>query len=1262
MLKPRINPISIFTLALVLVTAVSPVWGQTSSTGSVTVNVLDPSGASVPAADLQLRDLSTNDVRKAQTLENGGYTFPGLRFGTYQLTVIKDGFATQVFESVVVQTARVTTVSVTLNIAGTTQTVQVQESATPLVEPDSSTLSTTIDTKQVVNLPMLGRSVMNLAFLAPGWAATAPNSSNGTWNNLPGGAVVSADFDGVTGKSNRFRSGGFAYGTTTVQPRIEDVAEMTISTAQLDLGGNGQAAMRISIVGRRGTNAFHGRLFEDFRNSALNANSWLNNARSVARPVLKLNEFGGNIGGPIKRDKAFFFGTWSTSIQPGTTTVATPILNPAAQQGNFSYVDSGGVRRSVNVLQVGGTAGFRSTVHANTADQFNKINGVLSQGVVSQGTDVNIGTLNFQSPNRNKTHFPTIRGDYLFSENLRLGLSYSQTKNTNDKRYNPQYPGGIDPLNQTSSAFNNRIASVSLDWTVRPTLINQFRGGYMYEYSVFSPENLGLDLSTIHRENWGYAQSLYGNAYPRRAISSFYPLLNANDTLTWQKGAHTFVFGGSWYMEHDHYWNGREGDPLYNYGISAQDPLSGPFTTALASVPAAQRTSAQQLYSLLTQRVSSVATSGRPLDPKTKQYKPYGAFNLNELMGAFGFWAQDKWRLRPNLTLNYGLRWDWVGDNYATDGLYSAPPSLGDIWGPTPVGAYFQPGKLGGVSNPTFQAQKHAYNTNKRNLSPAVALAYSPNFGDGFLGKVLGKDKTVIRAGYSLRYYTEGAQNFWAYASNSGSFFYQFGNLTSNPTVTLGNFTPGTLTYGDPLPPYLLSPAAYKSTLTGAELFGTQTYRAFERNISHPYVQQWNLGIQRQIGSGSAIEIRYVGNLSLHQWLSHNINEINIIENGFLPEFRNAQRNLAVNRASGRGASFANNGLPGQVALPIFNAAFGTATGNFTSGAFVTNLDNGAAGTLANALAANTTFFCNMVGTPNFPACANRGVNVPGAGYPINFWQVNPYATGRNVLYLDGAGHTNYHALQVEFRQRPTHGMQFNLNYTWGKSLGVAAQNGIQGEGNSIYYTARNFKLNYEPSLFDIHHVFRASGTYDLPFGKGKPFLNQNAVLDKVFGGWTLGTITTIQSGTRAQFTGGYGTLNTNDSGVVLNGITTADLQSAVKVQKLGSPWVQTFDPKLIGSNGAANPALIAPNTNPGFFGYRPWIYGPGWYNVDLSVNKTVPIRERYRVTLQAQFLNLFNHTNFSLGGTGIQSLTFGQSTGGPGGARNIEFRLNFEF
>jgi hypothetical protein len=409
-----------------------------------------------------------------------------------------------------------------------------------------------------------------------------------------------------------------------------------------------------------------------------------------------------------------------------------------------------------------------------------------------------------------------------------------------------------------------------------------------------------------------------------------------------------------------------------------------------------------------------------------------------------------------------------------------------------------------------------------------------------------------------------------------------------------------------------------------------------------------------------------VGNLSLHQWLAYDINEVNIFENGFLKEFINAQNNLKINQANGKN-SFANNGLAGQTALPIFTATFGSATSSqFSNGANITSLQTGAAGQLAQRLAGTPQFFCNMVGSDNFAPCKdNRNINTGrGAGYPINFWQANPYAEGGRVWYLDAAGHTNYHALQIDFRQRQTHGMQFNVNYTFAHSLGIAAQNGIQGQDSFIYYTQRNFRLNYAPSLFDIRHVVHASGTYDLPFGKGKLFLKNSRLADYTVGGWTLGTIVSLQSGNPAIFGNGYLTVNNNDPGVVFNGTTVSQLQQTVGVYRTKDPWVLTFDPKFIASNGIANSTYITPASTPGVFGNRPYVYGPGWYNIDLSVNKSIPIRESVRFTLNAEFLNATNHPTFNIGNLAVQATNFGQTSNGNffSQARRIELRANIEF
>jgi hypothetical protein len=1249
-------------------------WGQTSNTGSITVTINDQAGASVPGAELQLKDLGTNDIRRAQTQANGTYTFVDLSFGTYRLSVAKTGFDTQVFESVVVQTGRTTSLSTVLKVGGTTQTVTVAETATPLVETDSNVIADTIDTKQVTNLPVIGRNMFNLALLVPGWVSTGANGTTGSFQNLPGAAMGGAEFDGTQAVSNRFRSGGFQYGTSVVQPRIEDVAEMTISTSQLDLSGTGAAAMRISMVTRRGTNAFHGRVFEDFRNTVLNANSWINNARGLPRGILKLNDFGGGAGGYIIKNKLFFFGTWAESIQPGVSSSSPSVLSAAAQQGLFTYRDTTGALQTVNVLSIGGGAGGPSTILPNIGSQFSKINGVLNNGSLTPTSDPNISTFSFLVPNRTTTYYPALRFDYNATNNVRLYVSYSQTKRIGAGVNPPNFPGGIDPIDFTSSNSNNKIAGFGADWVIRPTLINQFHAGFLYQYSIFDPENLGIDLPSISQQFWGYGTSLYGSAYPRQPISSLYPMLTWNDSLTWQKGSHSMTFGGGWWREQDHYWNGPGGYPGYSFGITAQDPLGAAFSSGLKNASSTSLNNAENLYAELVGRVSGVniAGGGRPLDPATKQYKPFGQYNLDEVVSAWNFFAQDRWKLRPNLTLNYGLRWDIYGDDHDVNGGYSSPASVADFWGPTPVGAIFQPGNLGGVQNPSFTAKVHAYNTSWKNLSPAIALAWTPQSdGDGFLGKILGKDKTVIRTGWSLRSFTEGAQNFWAFASNQGSFFFQQGNLSPDTSGAPGTFKPGSLTFGQTLPAYGLFPQAWASTLPASTLsFGQTSFFAMNPNIRYPYVEQWNFGIQRQLGGNSVLEVRYLGNMGMHTWMSYNINEVNVFENGFLKEFQAAQNNLRVNQSNGKN-SFANLGFPGDVGLPIMTAAFGSATSsNFTSGSFITNLQTGGAGAMAQTLARSQAFFCNMVGAKFSPCASVPGVTANGAGYPINFWEANPFTTGFSLNYLDAAGHSNYQSMQVEFRQRPTHGMQFNVNYTLGHAFALAPVNGYQanvasqtGTVAALYLTDRNFRLNYQPSAFDVRHVIHGSGTYDLPFGRNKAFFNNSRLANEVLGGWTLGTILTFQTGVPVQVSGGYNTVNQNDSGVVFNGTTASQFQQSVGLYHSGSPWAYIVSPsQFIASNGAANGSTMTPNINAGVWGYRPLIYNPHWFNTDFSVNKSIPIREQMRMTFQAEFLNVFNHPTFSLTSLNIQSLTFGQSTGGPTGPRNVEFRLNFEF
>jgi hypothetical protein len=291
---------------------------------------------------------------------------------------------------------------------------------------------------------------------------------------------------------------------------------------------------------------------------------------------------------------------------------------------------------------------------------------------------------------------------------------------------------------------------------------------------------------------------------------------------------------------------------------------------------------------------------------------------------------------------------------------------------------------------------------------------------------------------------------------------------------------------------------------------------------------------------------------------------------------------------------------------------------------------------------------------------------------------MNPLNSGQDVGLTTAAGYSNYNGLQIDFRQKQWHGMQFDANYTWSHTLGINTQNSWTGVFNQ--FSLRNLRQSYGPLPFDIRNSFHANGTYDLPFGSGKHYLNQTGLVDKVVGGWSIGTIVTLQSGEPFQLLG-VQSINGNisstfndfgDSGVVLNGVTQSQLQSSVGVYHVpGQTTVDLINPKYLSSTGA-NSAFITPNTNPGTFAMNPWLYGPRYFDQDIAISKNIPITERFRLTFQSELLNVYNHPNFGpTPGTNVNINNGGFAQAGtigtpnsPGnvGAREIEFRLNFLF
>jgi len=1282
-----------FTAILILLSA-SMVIAQTTN-GSIVVQTMDLTKALLPGTHLVLTDNETGIAREGTTLSSGTFTFEALPPSTYHLTVGHAGFTGVNYDSILVQAGVATPVNIVLKVGSVNQEVDISAVSVPVIETSSNTLSTSIDLTEVNDLPVANRSLLGIQALSPGFASTTGNGT-GTFDGTPQ-AAYQANVDGIDSTSNRFKSGSGSGDAVTM--RVENIQEFTVQTGELPPSqGGGASAVQTLFVTNRGGNKFHGRFFENHQDETLNAFPWSYGFQSprLPKPHLTKNDFGVSVGGPIFKDKLFFFGNFSESRQPNSATISTTVPTAAALAGNYSYFNASGGVSTINVLQGAGSAGLSPAVNAAIAFQENLNEQSYKYGTFTQtSTQLDVRSLNFAVPSNQTVYYPGARFDYTINKKLQASLSTNVTKSTNKDIYQDPLPGPYFQTKTTGSYSTSYVVALGFDYTVTPNVLNQTKFGYLYTGSGFSPEAAGFDVGSQGNLSYPFQGISSGN-FTIVPQGSFYPYLQANDDLTWQKGAHTFKFGGNIWHQQDHYYNPALGYININLGLSSLDPAYNPITALVTTNKTdpnypGNLTGAQgdvrNMYAWLNGRVTS-ASGALPVNRATGGYGPPGTYDLDEVAFGGGFYAQDSWRVMPGLTFNYGLRWDLIGDQHDLKNGYTGP-SQNDLFGSSGFLNIFQPGANSGSPNPLYTTSGHKYNSSLVLPQPQVGFAWNPSESDGLMGKVFGVGKTVIRGSYTLKNYTEGGQNFWQAASNSGYNFFNSESTTASNTVGPQYFTPGTVHLVAPsacanpvqncvndasepsLPTLFQTPSVYQTTIPESTLFfkGSGSPSAIDPNIKQPYIESYTLGIQREVGHSNAFEIRYVGNRAIHDWISLNYNEINSLNNGFYQDFLAAQKNLAINNASlpanQQNTDFSNHGS--GPAMPILNAAFagGSASG-FKNGSFITDLLNGSLGALAAGVANNETYFCNVAGQ-GFGPCATAGIGPASSSFASNLFQVNPYLEGSGATLLSSKGSSNYNSLQVEFRHKTTHGLDLNANYTYGKTLGLSSNeaSGSIGSAASVI-TLHNLHYNYIPISYDIRNAFKLSGTYALPFGKNKAFLSNGRMLNYVVGGWTAGAIVIYQSGAPILMTGGLSsTINSaSDGGVSFVGTTRAsDIQHSVHVTHAPAhdSYVNLIDSKFQ-STSTANPAYVVPNTTPGVEGFLPYIYGPKWNNFDLSATKDLPIFEAVHINLQGLFLNAFNHPEWIGGGYSTQSATFGTTSSTAQAARRIELRGNITF
>ncbi|MCI0536891.1 MAG: hypothetical protein L0Z50_16880 [Verrucomicrobiales bacterium] len=869
--------------------------------------------------------------------------------------------------------------------------------------------------------------------------------------------------------------------------------------------------------------------------------------------------------------------------------------------------------------------------------------------------------------------FPDFRFDWNVTTNHQFSAiyHYSLFESTPDFLNSRDFTYPVAPFNtnQASQTSNRNAFTGQWRWNMAANKSNMFifgvvsaPVGFFNDISSAIYPQISTNIGGIRARprifGFSTAPWLPFGAFPRNTA-----LGQINDTFSWTKGKHSMSFG---FSATSIYGGIQSSDSavadVRMDGFAPGDLAATRFgTTNMPGISTAQRNNARALYATLTGRIGRTLAGGNSyagfsyVDINNRQFVTGAPLFENYRQNEYGFFGTDSWRVTPTFTFNYGLRWEYQGSPYGTDNIYfNLVGGEAGVFGVSGNGNLFAPGiQTGQKTVYQLNGNKGWYNRDLNNFAPSVGLAWNPSTDAGWY-KILfgGPNKSVFRAGYNISFTREGTGNWLSMTEGNPGFF-------ANQTAVAGqDFASGSLLFRNPINVVQQDPPAFVGTFA-LEDFSSNGVNSFARNLRVPYVQSWSVGIQREITPSTVVEVRYVGNHAPNLWRQLDLNETNIVENGFLQEFFAAQNNLTIcqansaqciaNQASAgvptasRSAnSFANWGLTNQTSLPIITAAFSgtTLTGppaaSGSAGSCAPPAGQPASGQ-CNSFFVNGSFVDladNQVGTFATDLAFGFPDNIVLAGLPRNLFIANPDALGGAFLMTNGAQST-YNALQVEVRRRLSKGLQFNGNYTWSHSL--TNQFAVSGVSFDQVDTIRDYGRDKGPSPFDIRHAFKLQAIWELPFGPGRRWSSEHGWMNRFIEGWEISALARWQSGRVAQLQGNFfgigdlgvngGTFNFSDGGVELIGITAKQLQKMAKVRKVPGDVFYFPDNVLNGS-------VIRPCQTPGQFCQRVFIYGPSFLKPDINVVKRTHITERVNIEVRAEFLNAFNTINFLYGGT----------------------------
>ncbi len=1187
--------------------------------GSLSGTVVDPSGAAIPGAKVQLLlPGGRTPIASTETGPAGEFHFPSLRPTTYDVRIENAGFASATVTNVSVDPASDTGMAaIKLELSSTTQAVEVKE-ATQTVQTTNAEITTTVTQAQVDNLPILDRQVSNLFITQAGVALsrTGTTDVNGLAPSL-----TNLTLDGVNIQDNFIRTNDLDFLPNKLT--IDQISELTVNTSNAN-PSLGLGASQISVVTKSGTNELHGDAYWYNRNSDLAANQWFNNQTGVAKPFLNLNQLGGSIGGPIIRDKLFFYGNYEAYRLRQQTLNINQVLTPSARQGILTYPNASGGIQTFNVLQ----AEHLSIVPA-VQNLLNAVPTTINSNVTGDG--LNTGGYAYNAAANENRDNATGRIDYYLSEKNILEGAYIFNRDFVDRPDVGNFYTVAPPVTNNDHA---KFLSASWRWTPTPRFTNEVRGGFNFAPIAFDvsgkPPAYFLDNGPFG--NIGLDPLLFTNPVneflPQGRATNTYAL---QDNATYTRGKHVISFGyqSQWVGITPYDYGGTV--PYYGLDISS----SSQYGFATGNIPGANATFTETANDLLADLAGLVAADEQIFNAtsRTSGFVSGAPYKRHYTYSNYSGYVSDSWRVRRQLTLTLGLRYDYFTVLHETNSL-DLLPELIDNNVIVTMESNATTTFAGGPVGPQF------YKPDYHNFAPNA----------GFACDVFGNGKTAVRGGYSIAYVNDDVIS--TMVNNIDS-------TNSGLAATVTN-APLTNIVSQGLPS--ITAPAFQVPITFAQNYAINPGNAQgmpNPNLVTPYVQLWNFGVQQEVKGGFIVEGRYLGNHFVDGLRAIDYNQVNINAAGFLPDFIRARNNGFLSAAAGQGFNPTYNpAIPGSQQLTVFPQL---PYGGFLTNSFVDGLiQTGQVGELAAIYQQD------------------------GLNGNINFFP-NPYTNGANVItnYVS----STYNALQLEVRKRTASGAQFQFNYAYSKALGNTE--GVESQVRfEPFLDLNNGHIEKGPLPFDIRNVFHANFYYPIPMGSGHRFTY--APLNRVMSGWGVSSIITYQSGSDFSVLSGYATVNRE--GPYRSGLNTVNtplnygqLQNDVGFFMTGN-GPMFINPAVINAEGlGASPPGTAPfqgqiffNPGPGTLGtlQRDMFYGPWDFNWDFSVQKTTKITERHSIEFRADFFDLTNHTAFTAGDEfgqltpnnfDVNSTTFGKIAGAAGYAffnpsRVIQFGLYYRF